>query len=95
MSLEIRFTNFDAAEFFADAANGLCDDNDPRLADMGILCDAIEISLKRHRAGELVAIVPARIRDLAEIVAKICMTAPRGRWRNRQLPIAHYEISIS
>jgi hypothetical protein len=76
MSITIRFANLEAAEEFAINASGIWevyrDDNDPRLADMDILCDAIESTLQRP-AGELVAIVPVRLRDLVEIVFENCV----------------------
>jgi hypothetical protein len=76
MTLEIRFANRDAAEEFAVNASGIWevyrDDHDPRLADMDILCDAIESALQRP-AGELVAVVPTRLRDLVETVFENCV----------------------
>lgn len=77
MSLEIHFATLDAAEEFAIAASGIWevyrDDRDPRLADMSLLCDAIEAALWKPTTGELVAIVPDRVRELAEIVAENCI----------------------
>jgi len=79
MSVMIRFANREAAEEFAINAEGIWevfrDDRDPRLADMDILCDAlaIESALQRHPVGEIVAIVPDRVRELAEIVAENCV----------------------
>jgi hypothetical protein len=74
MTLEIRFANREAAEEFAVNASGIWevyrDDRDPRLADMGILCDAIEAIL---HWGELVAIVPDRVRELVEIIIDNCV----------------------
>lgn len=76
MSLAIRFATLDAAEEFAIAASGIWevyrDDRDPRLADMSLLCDAIEAALQ-NPSGKMVAIVPNHVRELAEIVAENCV----------------------
>ena len=77
MPTEIRFATAEAADEFQTAAEGIWevyrDDRDPRLADMSLLCDAIEAALWKPTTGELVAIVPDRVRELAEIVAENCI----------------------